>query len=130
MNYHENFSCPKFPKTVSYDFSTNVVDNEDVVITVLEANEPSRISETNCPAWDAVATTVLETWPGCIVAPYLMVQCSDSRCYGRISDHVYRFCAMDMTAEERKSIHGNNEKIRLETIAKTVEFYIRLLKKC
>ena len=106
------------------------VDNEDVVITVLEANEPSRISETNCPAWDAVATTVLETWPGCIVAPYLMVQCSDSRCYGRISDHAYRFCAMDMTAEERKSIHGNNEKIRLESIAKTVEFYIRLLKKC
>jgi acetylornithine deacetylase/succinyl-diaminopimelate desuccinylase-like protein len=37
---------------------------------------------------------------------------------------------MDMTAEERKSIHGNNEKIRLESIAKTVEVYIRLLKKC
>jgi carboxypeptidase PM20D1 len=106
------------------------VNNDEVQITVLEANEPSRISETNCPAWDAVASTVLETWPGCIVAPYLMVQCSDSRYYGRISDRVYRFCAMDMTAEERKSIHGNNEKIRLESIAKTVEFYIRLMKKC
>ena len=106
------------------------VNDEDVEITVLEANEPSRISQTNCPAWDAVASTVAETWPGTIVAPYLMVQCSDSRCYGRISDHVYRFCAMDMTAEERKSIHGNNEKIRLESIAKTVEFYIRLLEKC
>ena len=101
------------------------VNNDEVQITVLEANEPSRISETNCPAWDAVASTVLETWPGCIV-----VQCSDSRYYGRISDRVYRFCAMDMTAEERKSIHGNNEKIRLESIAKTVEFYIRLMKKC
>ena len=106
------------------------VNDSDVEITVLEANEPSHISQTNCPAWDAVASTVSETWPGTIVAPYLMVQCSDSRCYGRISDHVYRFCAMDMTAEERKSIHGNNEKIRLESIAKTVEFYIRLLKKC
>ena len=106
------------------------VNNKDVQITVLESFEPSRISQTNCPAWDAVASTVLETWPGCIVAPYLMVQCSDSRCYGRISDHVYRFCAMDMTAEERRSIHGNNEKIRLESIAKTVEFYIRLMKKC
>ena len=106
------------------------VNDPDVQITVLEANEPSRISQTNCPAWDAVASTVAETWPGTIVAPYLMVQCSDSRCYGRISDHVFRFCAMDMTAEERKSIHGNNEKIRLESIAKTVEFYIRLLGKC
>lgn len=106
------------------------VNNRAVEITVLESFEPSRISETNCPAWDAVASTVSETWPGCIVAPYLMVQCSDSRHYGRISDCVYRFCAMDMTAEERKSIHGNNEKIRLESIAKTVEFYIRLMKKC
>ena len=106
------------------------VNDEDVQITILESNEPSRISQTNCPAWDAVASTVAETWPGTIVAPYLMVQCSDSRCYGRISDHVYRFCAMEMTAEERKSIHGNNEKIRLESIAKTVEFYIRLLEKC
>ena len=107
-----------------------VVADKDVQITVLESFEPSRISETNCPAWDAVASTVSQTWPGCIVSPYLMVQCSDSRHYGRISDHVYRFCAMDMTAEERKSIHGNNEKIRLESIAKTVEFYIRLMKKC
>ena len=109
---------------------TKAVNNKAVQITVLESFEPSRISQTNCPAWDAVASTVSETWPGCIVSPYLMVQCSDSRHYGRISDHVYRFCAMDMTAEERKSIHGNNEKIRLEAIAKTVEFYIRLMKKC
>ena len=108
----------------------NTVKDENVEISVLESFEPSRISQTDCPAWDAVAAAVAQTWPGCIVAPYLMVQCSDSRHYGRISDHVYRFSAMDMTAEERKSIHGNNEKIRLESICKAVEFYIRLMKKC
>lgn len=112
------------------DYLKKAVNNKDVTITVLESFEPSRISQTDCPAWNAVASTVAQTWPGTIVAPYLMVQCSDSRHYGRISDHVYRFCAMDMTAEERKSIHGNNEKIRLESIEKTVEFYIRLLEKC
>ena len=106
------------------------VGDKNVEITVLESFEPSRISQTNCPAWDTVAAAVAETWPGCIVSPYLMVQCSDSRHYGRISDHVYRFSAMDLTAEERKTIHGNNEKIRLETIGKAVEFYIRLMKKC
>jgi carboxypeptidase PM20D1 len=73
---------------------------------------------------------VLQTWPGCIVSPYLMVQCSDAKHYGRLSNHVYRFCAMELTAEERKTIHGNNERIRLESISKAAEFYIRLMKKC
>ena len=59
-----------------------------------------------------------------------MVQCSDSRHYGKISNHVYRFSALDLTAEERKSIHGNNERIRLEAIHRSVEFYIRLIGKC
>ena len=106
------------------------VGNNAVEVTALESFEPSRISETNCPAWDSVASAVAETWRGCIVSPYLMVQCSDSRHYGRISDHVYRFSAMDLTAQERSTIHGNNERIRLETACKAVEFYIRLMGKC
>ena len=106
------------------------VGDETVEITALESQEPSRISQVGCAAWDTVSAAVAETWPGCIVTPYLMVQCSDSRHWGRISDRVYRFSAMDLTSQERATIHGNNEKIRLETIGKAVEFYIRLMKKC
>ena len=107
-----------------------VVADDSVEIEVLESFQPSRISQTNCESWDKVACAVADTWKGCIVTPYLMVQCSDSRHWGRLSDRVYRFSAMDMTTEERRSIHGNNEKIRLETIGKAVEFYIRLMGQC
>ena len=107
-----------------------VVNDPDVEIEVLESFEPSPISETDCDAYYRVADAVAETWRGCVVTPYLMVQCSDSRHYGKISNHVYRFSAMDLTSEERKTIHGNNERIRLETVGKAVEFYIRLIKKC
>ena len=107
-----------------------VVNDPSVEIQVLESFEPSRISQTGCESWDKVAAAVSETWPGCVVAPYLMVQCSDSRHYGRISDKVYRFSAMDLTSEERKTIHGNNERIRLESIERAVAFYIRLMKQC
>lgn len=106
------------------------VNDPNVEISVLESFEPSPISQTDCPAWDKVASAVANTWPGCIVSPYLMVQCSDSRHYGKISNHVYRFSAMDLTGEERATIHGNNEHIRVETAAKAVEFYIRLMKQC
>ena len=112
------------------EYLRKVVDDDNVEITALESSEPSRVSVADGPAWDSVAASVAETWRGCIVAPYLMVQCSDSRHWGVISDKVYRFSAMDMTAEERATIHGNNERIRLESIGKATEFYIRLMKKC
>ena len=112
------------------EYLRKTVDNDRVEISALEAFDPSRISRTDCESWDRIAATVAETWPGCIVSPYLMVQCSDSRSWGVISDRVYRFCAMDLTAEERATIHGNNERVRLDGICKAVEFYIRLIKKC
>ena len=112
------------------EYLKKTVKDSNVEITVLESFEPSPVSETDCPAWDKVAYAVANTWKGCVVTPYLMVQCSDSRHYGKLSNHVYRFSAMDMTAEERASIHGNNERIRVESIGKAVEFYIRLMKQC
>ena len=105
------------------------IADDTVEVSVLEGTNPSRVSVTEGPAWEKVSSAVLETWPGCIVSPYLMVACSDSRHYGRISDKVYRFSAMDLTAAERATIHGNNEKVRLELIGRAVEFYIRLMKK-
>ena len=107
-----------------------VVKDDSVEITALEACEPSRISTIHCEGWDKVSAAVAETWRGCLVAPYLMVQSSDSRHYGRITDKVYRFSAMDLTAEERATIHGHNERIRLDCLHRSVEFYIRLIKKC
>lgn len=112
------------------EYLNQVVNDKDVQITALHGMNPSRISTTDCDGWNRVSSAVANTWKGCLVSPYLMVQCSDSRHYGRISDKVYRFSAMDMTAEERGTIHGNDERIRLEAIDKSVEFYIRLIKQC
>lgn len=112
------------------NYLRQVINSDQVEITALEAQEPSPISEVDCPAWDKVSAAVAETWHGCIVSPYLMVQCSDSRHYRDLSNHVYRFSAMDLSKEERSTIHGHNERIRLETVGKAVEFYIRLIQKC
>ncbi len=112
------------------DHLRTAVNDDSVEITAIGGMEPSRISVIDCPAWDKVARAVASTWKGCLVSPYLMVQCSDCRHYGRISDKVYRFSAMDLTAEERATIHGHNERIRLEALYRSVEFFIRLIKQC
>ena len=112
------------------EYLKKTVADDSVEIEVLESFEPSRISQTDCDGYRKVASAVSNTWRGCITTPYLMVQCSDSRHYGIISDKVYRFSAMDLTKEERGSIHGNNERIRVEALHRSVEFYIRLLRQC
>ena len=111
------------------EYLKKTVADPSVKVEVLESFEPSPISETDCESWNKVAAAVAETWRGCVVAPYLMVQCSDSRHYRDLSRHVYRFSAMDLTAQERRTIHGNNERIRLDCAARAVEFYIRLIGK-
>lgn len=107
-----------------------LVGNKAIKATVGDHMEPSRISETDCEAFERVAAAVSDTWKGSIVSPYLMMQCSDCRHWGRLSDRVYRFSAMDLTAEERRTIHGNDERIRLDCLARSVEFYIRLMQQC
>ena len=105
------------------------VADDGVEIEAFDAMEPSRISTVACDGFDKLTDALRAVWHGCIVAPYLMVQCSDSRHYGRISDRVYRFSAMDLNDEERASIHGHNEHIRLDTICRTAEFYMRLMRR-
>ncbi len=106
------------------------VGNDAVKLELGSHMEPSRISVVDCEAYARVASAVAGTWKGCLVSPYLMVQCSDCRHWGVLSDRVYRFSAMALTSEERKTIHGNNERIRLDSICNAVEFYIRLMQQC
>lgn len=121
---------PKDTVDGAVEYIRKTIDDDSVELILGSNMNPSRVSQTNCEAWDKVASAVANTWKGCIVSPYLMVQCSDSRHWGVISDKVYRFSAMDLTKEERASIHGHNEKIRLETANSAVEFYVRLMKQC
>ncbi len=106
------------------------VKNKDVSLSIINSINPSRVSKIDCEGYNKVAKAIVSTFDGAIVSPYLMVQCSDSRSYGKISDRVYRFSSTDFTKEERACIHGHNERIRLDAIKRSVEFYIRLLKNC
>ena len=104
------------------------INDDRIEISVISGMNPFRVSVTEGEGWDRLTASVADTWPEAIVSPYLMLAASDSRHWGEISDKVYRFSAMALSKEERATSHGNNERIPLSTIAKTVEFYVRLLK--
>ena len=106
------------------------VDDPDVKIELVDGWEPSPVSLTDCDGYARIASAVADTWPECVVSPYVMVQCSDARHWGKLSDRVYRFCGYDITSEELATIHGNNERIPLEVLRRNVEFYLRVIEQC
>ena len=111
------------------EYIRKTIGDDNVELNVLGSFEPSRISDPDTEGYASLESAIASTWRGTIVSPYLMMQCSDSRHWGRISDKVYRFSAMDLTSEERRTIHGNNERIRVECLMRATEFYVRLMKK-
>ena len=104
------------------------IANPDIKIELVSGMNPSINSDTSCAEWDILKTAIRQTWPEAIVSPYLMMACSDSRHYCAITDRVYRFSAMRMSNEEMAMIHGVDERVPVETMIKTAQFYVRLLR--
>jgi carboxypeptidase PM20D1 len=108
----------------------HIIKNDKIQLRVIHGMNPSPESSTESDGWIKLKRAIEDTWPDAVVSPYLMVACSDSRHFCRISGNVLRFSAMALTKEERGMIHGNDERIPVEKIARVVEFYIRLMSQC
>ncbi len=114
-------------KESALDYVRKTVNDPKLEIRCMEGCDPSPVSQTEGKGWEDVKSAINQTWPEALVSPYLMMACSDSRHYGSLSDCVYRFSAMALSKEERAMIHGNDERIPVETIHKAVEFYLHLI---
>ncbi len=99
-----------------------------ITVTKVYASEPSRVSLLD-ERYDLLASTIQESWKDVLVSPYLMMACTDSRHFGRISDHVYRFTPLRLSKEDRGLIHANDERIATVKVDECAEFYVNLIRK-
>jgi carboxypeptidase PM20D1 len=88
--------------------------------------EPSPVSSTTSRGWQWIAASAAATgaWP---VAPALVTATTDSRHLTAVSQDIYRFQPIVASVREFEMIHGTNEHMTLENLARLTEFYTRLV---
>ncbi len=107
----------------------SVLRDDLVEMRTLLPGEPSPESELSGPCFDALSATILEVYPEAIVAPYVVLGGTDARHFSRVSPTVYRFSPFELSKAERASMHAVNEALPVASLAKGVEFYIRLIRR-
>jgi carboxypeptidase PM20D1 len=90
--------------------------------------EAPPISPVDSNAYRGLVQAIGQVFPEVATAPYLVLGATDARYYTAVCDQVYRFSPCIMDAEEMKSVHGVNERIAIDNLARMVQFYIQMIK--
>jgi carboxypeptidase PM20D1 len=110
----------------------SAVDDDQVVVDVVEANEPSPLSPTSEPdaqgAYALLERSIAAVFPDAVVTPYVMMAGTDSRYFTAICPRVYRFAPFRMSGEQRASIHSYDEHVHVAAWLEGVDWYTTLLK--
>ena len=91
------------------------------------ASDPSPISRTDGEAWEALARSIRQSFPGAVVAPYLTSGATDARHLTGLSERVWRFSPMQLDSADLKRIHGIDERLSVDNVERMVGFYVRFL---
>ncbi len=106
-----------------------VIDDPLVEMKLLLRGEPSPVSELEGDCLASLAATIGDVYPDAVVTPYIVLGGTDARYYSRISPTVYRFSPFELSSEERASMHAVNEAIPVASLAKGIDFYLRLIRR-
>lgn len=87
----------------------------------------SAVSSTASPLFGQLTQTIKQTFPEALVAPSLVLAATDSRHYEGLSENIYRFQPLYLTAEDLDRLHGHNERISAAAYLKSIGFFEQFL---
>lgn len=96
---------------------------DGVELRLLTASEPSPVSPSAGPMWDALVASIRHVYGEVRVSPYVNNGGTDSRNYTGICSTVYRWSPCHMTLEERGSLHAIDEHLRVSSFVDGCTFY-------
>lgn len=112
--------------SVENHFNEAIAD-ERVKVSVLKGDEASRVSQTDCAAFELLKKSILWMRSDAVVIPFPLVACTDARKYETVCEHIYRFGAFIGHMDYRSLVHGANERTPVDQLDEGVRFYANLL---
>ena len=105
-----------------------IADNAITMTPLATRVEPSPVTPTSSASFQILQRTVREIIPEAIVAPGLLVATTDSRHYATLSKNVFRFFPITLRPGDTERYHGIDERISVEDYARSVRFYVQLIR--
>jgi acetylornithine deacetylase/succinyl-diaminopimelate desuccinylase-like protein len=102
---------------------------DDVEITVL-INDMASISRSDTPLWDAMQQAVSVPFPAARLNPTFAVGFTDARVFRELGSVAYGAGLFSRTldsAEYGRRFHGHNERIDVDSVTLTTDFYRRVV---
>ena len=103
----------------------------DVVEIETKLQYPSSMSPTTTPLWDSMQRAVAKPFPTADMSPHLIVGFPDSRVYrehGKVAYGAGLFSPSLDAVSYSDRFHGNDERIDIESMALTTQFFIDTVK--
>lgn len=111
------------------EYSRLVINDPRVTVVPVPENawEASPLTSPEGAAFQSLATTVRQVFPGAETAPYLVLGATDARHYAGLSDQVLRFTPLVATQDDLSRMHGINERVHVGSLGRMVQFYMLLI---
>jgi carboxypeptidase PM20D1 len=110
-------------------YMAKVIDDPRVKLRPDRLDEPSKVSSVESRAFELIREGVAAVCPDAFAMPYLMVAGTDVPKYEDIADDCYRFTPYTADSSDLERIHGTNERLSIENVARCVAFYTHVIKK-
>lgn len=104
------------------------IDNPEIEIRELDGTrEASFVSDLQSEPYELLRHSIWEAFGEIPVAPSMFVAATDSRHFHNLTHDIYRFRPIRATPDDRRRLHGTDERIGVENYAEMIQFQIRLL---
>lgn len=90
--------------------------------------EASPVSPDSGEFYERLETLTRKLCPEAIVTPYLVMGGTDSRRYAGVCKNIYRFTPIQVTNDEKNTVHNRNENISVENYGGMIGFFEEFLR--